>query len=215
MDKDTQPKSESSDKGLHSVFAYGERLIVLSGYILIGASASSFILAAYLTYVSRDRVTATPYTSWLHFVSSQVPLLSLLLIGIITALLGHRLLTSAQTAYTRTIPKDDLPLVEDAVKDGKPEPIDQYVRLRSLSGWAGNFTKLGITGLPLTTVFLTLVFSAVSLLPISTASNFLDLAKLTLGAFIGSFVQRQVEQRQQQLQQEKEGRPAPPPTLPV
>lgn len=215
MDKDLQRSGESSDKGQRSVFAYGERIIVLSGYILIAASASSFILAAYLTYVSRDRVIATPYTSWLHFVSHQLPLLSLLLIGIITTLLGQRLLTSAQTLYTHTIPKDDLPLVEVAVKDGKPEPIDQYVRLRSLSGWAGNFTKLGITGLPLTTVFLTLVFSAVSLLPIGTASDFLDLAKLTLGAFIGSFVQRQVEQRQQQRQHEKEGRPPPPPILPV
>lgn len=54
-------------------------------------------------------------------------------------------------------------LISRAVIDGKAEPIDQHVRLRSLTGWAGTFTKLGITGLPLVTVFLTLIFSAVAL----------------------------------------------------
>ena len=110
---------------------------LLCGYILIGASVLAFAFAGYHNFTMRDRVV--PYTSWLDFFSNQLPFLSFLLIGVIMALLGKRLLTSAQTAYTRTIPKDDLPLVQDAVKQGKPEPIDQYVRLRSLSGWAGNF----------------------------------------------------------------------------
>lgn len=113
------------------------------------------------------------------------------------ALLGLRLLTTTQTALARTIPKDDLTMVQDAVINGKSEPIDQYVRLRSLAGWAGTFTKLGITGLPLVTVVLTLIFSLIALLPLSQANAFLDLAKLTLGAFIGSFVQRNVELRKQ------------------
>ena len=106
-------------------------------------------------------------------------------------------LVSAQLASAATIPYEDLHLVRQAVIEGKPEPIDQYVRLRALSGMSGNFTKLGVTGLPLTTVFLTLVFSMVSILPVSGSSSsaFLDLAKLTLGAFIGSFVQGRVEQR--------------------
>lgn len=84
---------------------------------------------------------------------------------------------------------------------GNSEPIDQYLRLRSLSGFAGNFTKLQITGLPLTTVVLTLIFSFIALFPLSDPKlpgQFLDLAKLTLGAFIGSFVQGRVEQRKQQ-----------------
>ena len=102
-------------------------------------------------------------------------------------------------SFPRTIPHEDLQLVSQAVIDGKSEPIDQYVRLRSLSGMSGNFTKLGVTGLPLTTVFLTLVFAAIALMPITPAiaTQFLDLAKLTLGAFIGSFVQGRVEQRKQ------------------
>ena len=44
---------------------------------------------------------------------------------------------------------------------------------------------------------LTLIFAALALLPTDPESqkSFFDLTKLTLGAFIGSFVQRQVEQR--------------------
>jgi hypothetical protein len=118
-------------------------------------------------------------------------------IAIVAAMLGKSLLTSVHMADARTIPYEDLPLVRQAVIDGKAEPIDQYVRLRALSGISGNFTKLGVTGLPLTTVFLTLVFAfiAIFLPDEKTSTSFLDLAKLTLGAFIGSFVQGRVEQR--------------------
>lgn len=133
--------------------------------------------------------------------------LILLIIGFVTARMGRRLITTVRVTDTKTIPVDDLPLVREAVIKGSSEPIDQYLRLRSLSGFAGNFTKLQVTGLPLTTVFLTLVFSAIALLPISEklGGQFLDLAKLTLGAFIGSFVQGRVEQRKQQ-QAEATGR---------
>jgi len=138
-------------------FTFGERIIVLCGYLFVGASVLSFGMMGFVKFRSaRDSVIT--YASWLDLVSREMPIITFLIIGVVTALLGQRLLTTAQMPYTRTIPKDDLPLVEDAVKQGKPEPIDQYVRIRSLSGWAGNFTKLGITGLPLTTVFLTLIF---------------------------------------------------------
>ena len=96
------------------------------------------------------------------------------------------------------IPPNDYALLAPLIRDGKSESIDQYVRLSSLSGFTGTFTKLGLTGLPLATIALTLIFAALALLPVDTESqrSFFDLTKLTLGAFIGSFVQRQVEQRQ-------------------
>jgi hypothetical protein len=132
--------------------------------------------------------------------------MSLLFIAVVAALLGKGLLVSAHMGSTATIPFDDLPLVEQAVLDGKPEPIDQYVRLRALTGMSGNFTKLGVTGLPLTTVFLTLVFSLISIASTNTNSSaFLDLTKLTLGAFIGSFVQGRVEQRRSSDKQKSNG----------
>ena len=178
--------------------AQADRLLLTSGYVLVLSSVLCFGVIAYLKVSESFRLKASiPLTTWLDFVQQESGTLGLLIIAVIAATLGKRLLTTARMADARTIPYEDLPLVSQAVIDGKSEPIDQYVRLRSLSGISGNFTKLGVTGLPLTTVALTLMFSFIALLPVDAAAQFLDLAKLTLGAFIGSFVQGRVEQRKQ------------------
>ena len=78
------------------------------------------------------------------------------------------------------------------VKAAHEDAITQYVRLRSLTGFTGVFTKLGLQGLPLATIGLTIFFS----LMYFEDKTFIDLAKLTLGAFIGSFVQKSVGERQ-------------------
>lgn len=187
-----------------------DRILAFSGYALVMAAVVSFAVVAFMKAEESLRPQpALHYESWLDFLQHESNTLSLLVIAVVAATLGKRLLTTVRLADARTIPYEDLPLVKQAVIDGKSEPIDQYVRLRSLSGVSGNFTKLGITGLPLTTVALTLVFSAIALLPWERATSFLDLAKLTLGAFLGSFVQRQVEQRRQ------EASGPPRPTLPT
>jgi len=111
--------------------------------------------------------------------------------------IGYKLVVASGASPENAIPPNHYNLLAPLIQEGKAESIDQYVRLSSLSGFTGTFTKLGLTGLPLTTVALTLIFAALALLPIDSESqkSFFDLTKLTLGAFIGSFVQRQVEQR--------------------
>ena len=52
---------------------------------------------------------------------------------------------------------------------------------------------LGLTGLPLATIGLTIFFAL--MYAYSCDNPFMDLAKLTLGAFIGCFVQKQVGER--------------------
>jgi hypothetical protein len=160
------------------------------------AAVGSFVMIIFVEWKFGNAPLATG-SSWVNLVSAESATIVLLLVGIVCALLGLRLLTTTQNALARTIPRDDLPMIEEAVKQGKSDAIDQYVRLRSLTGWAGTFTKLGVTGLPLVTVVLTLIFAFIALLQVPTSKDFLDLAKLTLGAFIGSFVQRNVEWRKQ------------------
>ena len=175
-----------------------DRIISTSGYMLIIASVLGFLAAGLLQLLPHllpNAFEKLRATTWIDLFQQHSESLTLLVMAVVAAYLGKQLLTTANLKESHTIPVEDLPLIRQAVLDGKPEPIDQYVRLRSLSGMSGNFTKMGITGLPLTTVLLTLIFSFISLLPVEGASDFLDLAKLTLGAFIGSFVQRQVEQR--------------------
>lgn len=179
-----------------------DRILAGCGYLLIGMAVIAFGAIVYMK-VAQSFTSAPPpkIQSLGDFLQYERATIILLIIGCITASMGRRLLTSIRYTDVRAIPEEDLPLIRDAVIKGVPEPIDQYLRLRSLSGITGNFTKLQVTGLPLTTVFLTLVFSGVALIPLADEKlpgQFLDLAKLTLGAFIGSFVQGRVEQRKQQ-----------------
>ena len=189
-------------ESLSSVNKQTDRLLATCGYLFVVFAVVSFGAIVYLKVHESLYSSAAPqYQSALDFVQHESPTLFLLLIGWATSSMGRRLLTTVRITDARTIPAEDLPLIREAVIKGNAEPIDQYLRLRSLSGIAGNFTKLQVTGLPLTTVFLTLVFSVVAMLPLANAEvpkQFLDLAKLTLGAFIGSFVQGRVEQRKQQ-----------------
>jgi hypothetical protein len=115
----------------------------------------------------------------------------LFFIACIAAFVGYKLTVASGAAAAPVIPKNDYELLAPLVAEGKSDAIDQYVRLSSLTRFTGTFTQLGLTGLPLATIFLTLFFSFLALF----ADQFLDLAKLTLGAFIGSFVQRQVERQ--------------------
>lgn len=89
------------------------------------------------------------------------------------------------------IPADDRKLLEELIRAEKTKGIELYIQVASLKGPTKAATTLGLTGLPLATIGLTIFFSLIAL--VKPDSNFLDLAKLTLGAFIGSFVQRSNE----------------------
>jgi hypothetical protein len=93
------------------------------------------------------------------------------------------------------IPRQDYELLRELLLNDKERGIDQYVRLSSLTGLTGVFTKIGLTGLPLATISITSFFTLLSFFSMQ-GSQLFDLARLTLGAFIGSYVQKQVEQRQ-------------------
>ena len=118
--------------------------------------------------------------------------LLLFLIIVLSGIVGYRLVSASGANPAMVIPPQDKELLVPLITAGNSDGIDQYVRLSSLSGFTGTFTQLGLTGLPLATIFMTLFFTCLTMYD---AKTFLDLTKLTLGAFLGSFVQRQVEQR--------------------
>lgn len=110
----------------------------------------------------------------------------LFLSAAVCSVVGIRLLRSAGVVTTQVIPPQDRELLSAAIKDGNEKAISEYIRLSSLSGTTGTFTKIGLTGLPLATIFLTVLLAILGIfLP-----KLLDLAQLTLGAFIGSYVQK-------------------------
>jgi hypothetical protein len=129
----------------------------------------------------RDR-----YNFWGRILSFFLGPLLLFLSAGVCAFVGIRLLKSAGAVATQVIPPQDYELLSTSIRDGNDKAIGEYIRLSSLSGTTGTFTKIGLTGLPLATIFLTVLLAVLGIF----VPKLLDLAQLTLGAFIGSYVQK-------------------------
>lgn len=122
------------------------------------------------------------------FVSLEIQILYLLIvISVISVVVSIHIVMQRTPIRKDAIPSQDRVLLEALIKSSNVEGINQYVRLTSLTGRAGVATQIGLTGLPLATIMLTIFFS---LFAAYGSNGFLDLVKLTLGAFIGSFVQK-------------------------
>jgi|SRR5208282_6092445 len=119
--------------------------------------------------------------------SFAIPPVLCILSGIICTFAGFLLLRSAGAVTKQVISPQDYPFLAPAIAKGDEPAITQWIRLNSLTGFTGMFTKIGFTGLPLATLLLTILLAMGGLIK----PEFFDLAKLTLGAFLGSFVQRQ------------------------
>jgi len=118
-----------------------------------------------------------------------LPPLIVLITALVCTAVGFLLLRSAGAVTRQVIAPQDLPILAPIIQRGDEQAISQFIRLSSLSGITGTFTKIGLSGLPLATIFLTIFLAVLGV----WNSQFFDLAKLTLGAFLGSFVQRQAE----------------------
>jgi hypothetical protein len=173
---------EDSGGQENSVAARRRAAIAMYAGLFLILFAAALAFGVY-KYIEHDGSIAN-MASW------EVVLIALALVGSVAcAIYGTKAMLSEGGAPKIVIPNSDRVLLEELIRAGNDKGIDQYVRLSSLSGVTGTYTKLGLTGLPLATIGLTLFFSIVSLFH---PDRFLDLAKLTLGAFIGSFVQRNV-----------------------
>jgi len=122
-----------------------------------------------------------------------------LLAAIFSAGTGYLLLRTGGAATRQVIPRQDYALLSKLLIEKNQEALDSYVRLSSLSGFSGLFTKIGLTGLPLATIGLTIIFALLGLF-VAGHPELFDLAKLTLGAFIGSYVQRATPEFQKEKQ---------------
>jgi len=161
-------------------------LMAFSGHILIaGTIGLLYVLVAMFMRTGGHTPPPSPDQSIFVWTIQNYGYAILIVLGsAITGLMGIKLL-GASNIHT-VIPPQDYEVLAPLILEGKKAAIDQYVRLSSLNGFTGTFQKIGFTGLPLATAILTLIFSGLSFYE----KEFLDFAKLTLGAFIGSFVQK-------------------------
>ncbi len=166
-------------------------VLTMSGYIFLVVSSLALGAIVYLvTFPARTTGTQAPAGAGLEGLLQFGPHIVLLLVALFGATIGYSLLRAAGTANKEVIPQKDATLLYDLLRQDKTTGLDNYVKLASLSGFVGGCFKLGITGLPLATIGLTIFFALIGLVPGESTKGFFDLSKLTLGAFIGSFVQR-------------------------
>ncbi len=161
--------------------------MAMTGYLLLTGCVGLLGFLAYMAYQAKAVEGIGPDQLIAVWIIQQYGYPLLILIGAgIVGYLGMKLIGASGERIPTVIPPQDYELLSDLIKQEKKDAIGLYVILSSLSGFTGTFQKIGFSGLPLATAILTLIFSALSFFQ----TEFLELAKLTLGAFIGSFVQK-------------------------
>lgn len=179
-------EEEAEPSGRLSSTKLGVKLVTTVGVICIVGAL--LVFGGYFYYAMHVGAAVTTATA--------VYAVSFVFVGVFLAAIGVKLVRAGGLA-----PSDPLPVVNplewrvlaETIKNHQDDPIGQYIRLSSLTGATGWFTKVGISGLPLATISLTMFFAVVAIaVPGPTAAKFIELTQLTLGAFIGSFVQKQV-----------------------
>lgn len=180
------------------IFSAGTQgVIQTAGLIFTFAAAIAFFYGiTKLITVGGTKNNSGDFDFWRDLVGPNFDIFAIVAIGLICALFAVRLFSKAGSLTSQVIRPEDRNLLEPLISDAKKDAISEYIRLASLSGFSGTFTKLGFTGLPLATVGLTLLLlaTAIYVKDPELKKSIFDMAKLTLGAFLGSFVQRNIEQ---------------------
>jgi hypothetical protein len=197
--KGSDPLAHSAPQLRHSLLRDPKNLSALSGMFLLYLAATALMLTLFRLIQSTVQIPQIPSGAGLaQVVALMLPLYGPALIGILVALgaagLGVVMLSLAGKTTKVVIPPDDRPLLS-ALLSRSTDGLGDYIRLSSLTGISASFTQMGLSGLPLATILLTIFFALLALLPTEKSAQMFDLSKLTLGAFIGSFVQRSVSDR--------------------
>jgi hypothetical protein len=174
-----------------------ERWLLIAGLLSIGASIISLMAALFKLIISYSFIQAAVYTSWSAVLQTYFAPMFLFVVAAFTYVLGFSMVHTSGRTSRRVIHPDDYYLLGTMLLNNNRAGIDDWIRLSSLTGSIGAFTKVGLYGLPLATIVLTITFAILGVVTLTyaeTSKAMFDMSKLTLGAFIGSYVQRQTFQ---------------------
>lgn len=174
----------------------GQRIFLYSGLLFLFGALALFGVTAFIvlkfapSYIDAGFSATTPERIYSLIIGAFVPLLFVGIAAGVCVFVGIKLLSAAGAVSTQVIPPKEYDLLAPAIRDGNEKAITEYIRLSSLSGMTGTFTKIGLNGLPLATIALTIILAILGIFN----PQFFDLAQLTLGAFLGSYVQKRSEE---------------------
>ncbi|MEM9276574.1 MAG: hypothetical protein AAGA80_27065, partial [Cyanobacteria bacterium P01_F01_bin.143] len=185
--------------------------LIIFGYIFFIASLLLFASIIYLFIIDSEKqaelvrqLLQTYYEQaidlFLIYIGVYSTLIILFISALICIIIGLRLVDLAQSVGRGTIPDGDLDIIQqlEGLSKSRKGGVDLYVTLTSLTGLPGFFTKIGISGLPLATILLTVFFAGFAIFDIGgSAERLFDFANLALGAFLGSYVQKKEKEIEQ------------------
>src|SRR5258708_15827890 len=171
-------------------------LVQSSGFFLASIAGIGFVIVVVKLAIGGRNPPTVDDLFWLTLISNNSDVISIFIVSILCSLFALRLFSKAGALTSPVIRDSDREFLVPLIESGNKHAIGEYIRLASLSGFSGTFQYLGFTGLPLATVILTLILLGTALIVKDTGlgNGVFDMAKLTLGAFLGSFVQRNLEQ---------------------
>ncbi|WP_146604386.1 hypothetical protein [Rhodoplanes roseus] len=197
--QDDSPKEPALTESVLKRMSNAERALTFAGGLFSACFAicvTYIVLSLFLVKFTSADVVKTEGA--LEFIYKNYPReFFVLFLALASAFIALNIFSKLGSLQSQIIRREDRALLEPLISEARSESIDQYIRLSALSGFSGTFTKLGFTGLPLATIALTigLILLSVVVTNQTRADQILELGKLTLGAFIGSFVQRNIEQQ--------------------
>lgn len=203
---DPNPSPATGDKGdkaaprsiVQRIFAGTDTqsIVQAGGLIFVGVAAIAFVYAV-ITIIRSPvpRKVETGEYFWQSLIAANIDLVAPVVIAVLSAFFAIRLFSKAGSLTSQVIRESDKDYLWPLITTANKDAINEYIRLASLSGFTGTFQYLGFTGLPLATVGLTLILLIIALWvdDDELKKGVFDMAKLTLGAFLGSFVQRNLE----------------------
>jgi len=179
------------------------RVLAFGGLLFLMVALASLVAMFYLLTTAKvdtfdiksDTDTRAIYAQLAsHYLKPYLGPLMMFLVAILSSALGFAMIQISGRATRLVVNPNDHEAVFEMLKSKNHDGINDYIKLSSLTGIIGVFTKLGLSGLPLATIALTVTFAVLALITLgsgATSNAMLDLCKLTLGAFIGSYVQKQ------------------------
>ncbi|MES2196723.1 MAG: hypothetical protein V4517_20050 [Pseudomonadota bacterium] len=153
---------------------------LIGGMLFLAAGFFMYLLAGYIVFKINEQgpIITVPTDSWVEpsklseklserdvynfygrILSFAFAPVMCIISATICTLVGIRLLRAVGIATTQVITPQDFPILAPAIAAGNEQSITQFIRLSSLTGVTGTFTKIGLTGLPLATIFLTIVLA--------------------------------------------------------
>jgi hypothetical protein len=153
---------------------WGSVVFLISGFIFLAGALALFAMSSYILVDITKRgpiillqPDANQAIQLYNFLGRGIAIFLSPVIIVISALVsvfvGIKLLRAAGAVTQYVIPPQDYDLLSNAISSANSSAVSEYIRLSSLSGLTGTFTKIGLTGLPLATIFLTIFLSILGL----------------------------------------------------